>query len=119
MPRLLCRRGGGYSETARSHPHARRQPGPRGSHLEAVGRFDRLVPHSVLRWRLADDGPERPAEGPQAREADVVANVGDAPLGLAQQEHRPLDPATLEVAVWRLAEAGVEAADEVGLGKAG
>jgi hypothetical protein len=78
-----------------------------------VGRLDWRVPQPVLRWRLADDGPERPAERPQAREADVVADVGDAPVGFAQQEHRPLDTTTLEVAVWRLAEAGAEAADEM------
>src|SRR5262245_56569203 len=95
---MLARlRGRCFSKTARSHRHARRQPGPRGSHLEAVGRLDRLVPQSILRRRLADDGPERPTERPQAREADVVADVGDAPLGLAQQEHRPLDTATLEM----------------------
>src|SRR5262249_57870426 len=95
------------------------EPGPRGRHLEAVGRVDRLVPPSILRRRLADDGPERPTERPQAREADVVADVGDAPLGLAQQEHRALDTATLEIAMWRLTEAGSEAADEMSLGSVG
>ena len=53
---------------------------------------------------------------PEAGEADVEADLGDAAVGLAQQEHRPLDPAALQVAVRRLAERRPEGADEVRLG---
>lgn len=40
----------------------------------------------------------------------------DAPVRLAQQEHRALDSASLEVVVRRFAEDGAKAADEVSLG---
>ena len=72
-----------------------------------------------MRRRLADDRPERPTEGPEAAEADVEADVGDASVGLAQQEHGALDPTPLEVAVRRLAEDGAEGADEMRLGDVG
>lgn len=42
-----------------------------------------------------------------------MADVGDAVLALAQQEHRPLDPPTLQVAVRGLAESGPEGTAEV------
>ena len=71
---------------------------------------------AVRARRLADDRAERPAERAEAREADVEADLGDAALGLAQHEHRPLDAAALEVAVRRLAEGGAEGPDEVRLG---
>jgi len=77
------------------------------------------MPHAVVRRRLADDLPERAAEGPQAREADVEADVGDAAVSLAQQEHRALHPPPLQVTVRRLPEGGAEAADEVRLGEVG
>src|SRR4051812_44248672 len=93
----------GFSKTARS----------RVGHRKAVG--DRLGdgPGAVGRRRLADDGAEGPAERPEAREPDVEADVGDGAVGLAEQEHRPLDAAALEVAVRRLAERRPERADEV------
>ena len=56
---------------------------------------------------------------PRLREADVEADVGDAAVGLAQEEHRALDAPPLEVAVRRLAEHGAEAAAEVRLGHVG
>ena len=68
---------------------------------------------AVVRRRLAHDVPERAAEGPDACEADVEANVGDAAVSLAQQEHRALHPPPLEVTVRRLPEGRPEAADEV------
>ena len=92
---------------------------PHGRHLEAVGRHHRPMPGAVARRRLADDLPERAAEGPQAGEADVEADVGDAAVGLAQQEHRALHPPPLQVAVRRLPEDGAEAAAEVRLGDVG
>jgi hypothetical protein len=46
-------------------------------------------------------------------------NVRDAAIALAQQEHRALDAAALQVAVRRLAERRAEGADEVRLGHVG
>jgi hypothetical protein len=71
---------------------------------------------AVARWRLADDLPKGATERSQAHEADVEADVGDAPVGLAQQEHRSLDTPPLQVAVRGFPEDGAEAANEVGLG---
>src|SRR5262249_13115562 len=65
---------------------------------------------------LADDLAERAAERAEAEEADVEADLGDAALGLAQQEHRALDAAALQIAVRRLTERRLEGADEVRLG---
>src|SRR4029078_12261510 len=44
------------------------------------------------------------------------ADVGDAAVGFAQEEHRALDPSPLQVPVRRLAENGAEAAAEMRLG---
>src|SRR4051812_18243107 len=99
----------GFSKTAR----------PRPRHREAVGDGLGVDARAVRGRRLADDGMEGAAEGPEAPEADVEADVGDAAVGLAQQEHRALDPAALEVAVGRLAERRAEGPDEVRLGDAG
>src|SRR6266550_1847498 len=104
------RRCGGVSKTARSPRHLRRHHRPHRPHLIAVGGHHRSIPHAIARRRLADDLPERAAEGPPAREADVEANVGDAAVGLAQQEHRALHPPPLQVTVRRLPEGGAEAA---------
>lgn len=75
---------------------------------------DRAVPHAIPGRCLADDVAEGPTERPEAGEPDVEADVRDATLGLAQQEHRTLDPASLQIPVWRLAEHFPEAAAEVG-----
>ena len=45
--------------------------------------------------RLADDPAEERAEGTEALEADLEADVGDAAVGLPQEVHRPLHPAPL------------------------
>src|SRR3954470_20317169 len=95
-----------FSETARSRP----------GHAEAGrGRRHGGAP-AVLGGRFADDVAERPAERAEAREADVEADLGHAAVGLAEQEHRALDAAALEVAVRGLAERRPERADEVRLG---
>ena len=47
---------------------------------------------------------------------DVQADLRHRPLGLAQQRHRALQPAPLQVAVRRLSERLLERADEVRLG---
>src|SRR2546423_9232882 len=99
-----------FSKTARSRPH----------HRDAIGRRrDRPRPAAVLRGRLADDVAERAAEGPEAGEADVEADLGHAAVALAQQEHRALHAPALQVPVWRLAERRAEGADEVRLGDVG
>src|SRR5438128_2406736 len=98
----------GFSKTAGSHV----------GHREAARhRFD-LGAIAILARAHTDDFPKRAAEGAEAVEADVETNVGDASLGLAQLEHRPLDPPALEVAVRRLAEGPTERPYEVGLGDA-
>src|SRR2546423_4098028 len=103
---LRSRRPSRFSETARSWRHSRRKSRPRCRHLEAIRRLDRRVPGAIVRRRLADDVAERPAEGAQAGKSDVEADVGDAAVGLAQQEHRALNPPPLQVTVRRLAEDG-------------
>src|SRR5919202_405311 len=95
-----------FSKTARSRP-GHREARWDGGHTRSI---------AVLRGRLPDDVPERAAERAQAAEADLEADVGDAPAGLAQQEHRALDPTALQIAMRRLAERGAEDADEVRLG---
>src|SRR5258708_354908 len=107
------RLGGGLSKTARSCRHWGRRPRSGVRHLDAVGHADRPMTAAVARRRLPDELPERPAEGPEAGEADVEADVGDAAVGLPQQEHRALYPPPLQVAVRRLAEHGAEATAEV------
>src|SRR4051794_24365796 len=85
-----------FSETARSRPR----------HLEADR--DGVAPRAgaVGRRRTADDGGEGAAEGPEAGEADLEADLGDAQRAVAQQRHGALDPAPLQVAMRRLAEHG-------------
>ena len=111
----------GFSKTARlrARSSTRATARPHGRQLDAVRRDHRAVPRAVVRRRLADDLAERAAERSQAGEADVEADVGDAAVGLAQQEHRALDPPPLQVAVGRLAEHGPEAAAEVRLARRG
>src|SRR3954453_23064762 len=98
-----------FSETARS----------RVGHGEAVRHREPRGARAVLLRGLADDRAEGPAERPEAREAHVEADLGHAAVGLAQQEHRPLDAPALQVAVRRLAERRPEGADEVRLGDVG
>src|SRR5437762_315262 len=58
---------------------------------------------AVCRGRLAHDRTERTAEGAQAVEPDVEADLGHGALRLAQQLHRALDAAALQVAMLWLA----------------
>src|ERR1700712_1699724 len=99
----------GFSETARSRP----------CHGEAVRHVVRDAPPAIAGRRLADDGAEGPAERPEAREADVEADLGHAAVGLPEQEQRALHAPALQVAVRRLAEGVAEGADEVRLGDVG
>src|SRR6202022_2668474 len=94
-----------FSKTARSCP----------GHREAVwDRFDRAA-LTIGGWRLADDCLKTAAERAQAVEANVEADVGHAAIGRPQQEHCPLAPAALEVAVRRLAERRAKRSDEMRL----
>jgi hypothetical protein len=63
--------------------------------------------------RLAHDLVEGPAECSQAGEGDIETDIGDAAVGLAQEEHGALHPSPLQVAVRRFAEHVAEAATEV------
>src|SRR2546430_10266622 len=101
-PTLMDGRRHVFSETARSRPR----------HREAARDGLRVRPLAVLARRLPDDRPERAAERAEAREANVEADLGHAPMGLAQQEHRPPDTATLQVAIRYLAEGRAEGPEE-------
>src|SRR2546428_12666835 len=105
-PTLPGSRRGGFSKTAWSGP----------GHGEARGHGSGYAAAAIGARRFAHDLAERSTERAQAGEADVEADVGHAPGRLAQQEHRALDTAALQVAVRGLAERRVERADEVRLG---
>src|SRR5256885_4544557 len=94
-----------FSKTARSCP-GHREAGRDGLDRPAL---------AVDGRRLADDLLKAAAEGSQAVEANVEAGVRYAAVGRPQQEHRPLDPAALKVAVWRFAEGRAKGSDEVRL----
>src|SRR5215212_3898984 len=121
--RLGSGREPGFSKPARflrhALPLANADPWSHRPHLDAVGRDHRTVPRAIRRRALADDLPERPTERAEAHEAHVEADVGDAPVGLAEEEHRSLNAPTLQVTMRRLTEGGPEAPAEVGLGAMG
>src|SRR5947208_843717 len=71
----------GFSEAARSHPR----------HREAVGDVVHDAPLAVAGRRLAHDGTTRAAERPEAREADVEADLGHPAVGPHEQEQRATD----------------------------
>src|ERR687894_2094405 len=72
-----------------------------------------LLALAVGARRRADDVAKRAAERAEAREADGEADLRHGRVGLAQERHRPFQAAPLQVAVRRLAERVLEAADEV------
>src|SRR5215216_1378841 len=83
-------------------------------HRDAARDDAGVRPLAVVARGFTNHLTEGAAERPQALKSDVERDLGHGPVGLAQQRHRPLDPAALQVAVGRLAEGGAEAADEVG-----
>src|SRR5438132_1820264 len=93
----------GFSKTARSCP----------GHREAVRHGHNRAAIAVGSRRLADDRLKTAAERAQAVEAHLEANVGHASIGGTQQEHRPLDPTALEIAVWRLAKGRAKGPNEM------
>ena len=74
-----------------------------------------LAASPVLGWCLTDDLVKSAAERSQAAETDLEADIGHAARALAQQEHRALDPAALQVTVRWLAKCRTERPDEVRL----
>src|ERR1017187_4006729 len=95
---LPGRSASGFSKTARSCP----------GHGEAGRDRNDLCAPPVFRRRFTDDLVECLAEGAHAREADVQADVGDAPIRAAQQVERPFDSPALQVAVRGLPERGAK-----------
>src|SRR5919108_236166 len=102
-----------FSKTAGLHGFPNRHARPHRRELNAVRRDDWPMAPAVAGGGLAHDLAEGPAEGSQAGEGDIEADIGDAAVGLAQEEHRALDPSPLQVPVRRLAEHLAEAAAEV------
>src|SRR4051812_10043968 len=102
-----------FSETARLRT-GRSQPrhGEAGRH-----RTDRTT-LTVAARRVADDVPERAAEGAEAGEPDLQAHLRHVRVGRPQQEHGPLHAPPLQVTVRRLPEGRPEGSDEVGRGDA-
>src|SRR4051794_33913690 len=107
MP-LTLRRGAGsrFSETA----HLLAMAGwPRPGHHHACGHVaggTRAGAPSltVCRRRHAEHACECAAERPEAGEPDIQADLGHGALRFTQERHRPLEPASLQVAMRRLAE---------------
>src|ERR1700712_1163275 len=94
------------SETARPCPglhETRRNIGNRAAKPVRAGRF-------------SGDLPECPAECGMTVEANLHADICDAAICFAEQEHRSLHTASLEVAVRILTERRLEGANEVSLG---
>src|SRR5215211_9525962 len=89
-------------EAARNRRRAGRSPAPR-----------------VVDRRLPDHLPEGGAEGAEAAEADLEADLRHRQLGLPQELLGALDPAPAQVLVRSLAEGPLEAAAEVGGGRVG
>src|SRR6476646_36494 len=104
---LVDRTRSRFSETARSRPGSGKAGGD-GSQVRGS------LP--VRRGRFTDDVPEGPAEGAEAAEADIEADLAHARVALPQEEHRSLHAAALQVAMGRFAECGAKGPDEVSLG---
>src|SRR6478672_5222000 len=100
-----------FSETALSR---RPCPGhrPAGRHAQRCSVAGEAG--AVARRRLAEDPAERTAEGAQAVESDLEADLGHGAVGLAQQLHCALHAAALQVAMRALAERRPELTAEVG-----
>jgi hypothetical protein len=58
---------------------------------------------------------EGPAEGAQAAETHIEANVRYAPIGGTQEKHCALNAPSLQIAVWGFPKSRAEGADEVRL----
>src|ERR1700690_4121142 len=100
-----------YSESALLPGRAQPRHRPAGRHAQrgAVA----VETRAVCRGRLTDDLAEGASECAEAVESDVEADLGYGTVGFAQQLHRTLHPAALQVAVWRLAKRRPELAAEV------
>jgi len=69
------------------------------------------LPH--IARTIAGDVTEDAAERTQAGPAGPGGDLGHRQIGVAQQGHRPFDPAAEQVAVWRQPEGLLERAREV------
>src|SRR5437870_1893767 len=96
---------GRFSKTARSHPR----------HGEAGWGVDDLAAFAIVSRVHADDVAKGATECAETGKPDVKADVGDAALGFAQQEHGPLDAPPLQVPVRSLAKGRPKRANEVRL----
>src|SRR2546429_9738968 len=94
----------GFSKTARSRP----------GHREAGGDGLNGTALAVGRGRLTDDVAKTPAERAQAGKSHVEADIRNAAVGRAQQEHGAFDPPALQGPVGGLAEGRSERSDEGG-----
>src|SRR5258708_1589618 len=99
-----------FSETALSR---RPRPGHRPAGRHAQGCSVAGEARAIARRRLAEDPAERAAEGAQAVESDLEADLGHGAVRLTQQLHRALHATALQVAVRALAERRPELAAEV------
>src|SRR3954463_1161553 len=85
-----------FSKTAALWRPARPRPRYHDARGHVAGGARARPPCLAVRGRgHADHAGERPAEGPEAREPDVQADLSDGPLRLAQQRHRPLESSAL------------------------
>src|SRR3989442_14902456 len=89
----------------RAHP----RPG------EARRRGHHVAVSPIVGRGLADDVAEGSAEGAQARETDIEADIGAVARRFPEQEHRSHDAPPLAVAEGRLAEARPEGGEGVGV----
>src|SRR5690242_21701816 len=79
----------GFSKTAGSHP----------AHREAGRRQHPQTALAVLGGSGLEDLGEGPAEGAEAAETDIEADVGDGAVRLAEEGHRALHAPALQVPV--------------------
>src|SRR5207247_6541581 len=93
------------------------RPHPR--HGEARRRGHHVAASPIVGRALADVVAEGSAEGAQARETDIEADIGDVALRFPEQEHRSLDATPLEVAVGCLPEGRLRGEDVVSEGDYG
>src|ERR1700728_4124378 len=100
-----------YSESALLPGRAQPRHRPAGRHAQRSA--DARETRAVCRGRLTDDLAEGAGERAKAVESDVQADLGDRKAGFAQQLHRTLHPAALEVAMRCLAERSPELTAEV------
>jgi len=81
--------------------------------------FRRGVQSPVVEWRSTEHAPEARCELAEALRADSETDVGNRPIGRAQQVRSSLQPARQQVLVRRLAKDLFELATEMSRGQVG